>query len=128
MKAWIRAHLEALRLALRRLMAQPAGMLLSTAVIVAALFLPLAGYVAATNLAALGERIGSQARITMFLEQVLRGDPNVRGFEFVGRERALTDLSQRLGGGDLLSGLDANPLPDAFVVTPATNGAASSVA
>jgi cell division transport system permease protein len=139
-KAWIRAHLEALRLALRRLTAQPAGMLLSTAVIVAALFLPLAGYVAATNLAALGERVGSQARITMFLaasagetdrngvEQALRGDPNVSRFEFVGRERALTDLSRRVGGGDLLSGLDVNPLPDAFVVTPAGNGAATSLA
>lgn len=140
MKAWIRAHLEALRLALHRLTAQPAGMLLSTAVIVAALFLPLAGYVAATNLAALGERVGSQARMTVFLaasagatdrsgvEQALRADPDVRRFEFIGREQALTDLSRRLGGGDLLSGLDANPLPDVFVITPAERGLATRLA
>ena len=140
MRAWIHAHLEALWLALRRSTAQPAGMLLSTAVIVAALFLPLAGYVVATNLAALGERVGSQARITVFLaadakestrgaiERVLRGDPVVRRFEFVGREQALADLSRRLGGGELLSGLDANPLPDAFVLTLAVDEGANVLA
>jgi cell division transport system permease protein len=139
-KAWIHAHLEALRLALRRLTAQPAGMLLSTAVMVAALFLPLAGYVAATNLAALGERVGSQARITVFLaggareparagvEQLIRGDPSVRRAEFVGRDQALSELSRRLGGGELLSGLDANPLPDAFVITVAESADASAFA
>jgi len=138
MKGWMHAHFEALRVAVRRLTAHPAGMLLSTAVIVAALFLPLAGYLAVANLAAIGARIGSQARITVFLspsagererrsvEQAIATDPAVRRFEFVGREQALADLSRRLGGADVLSGLDSNPLPDAFVVSPAETGLAGS--
>jgi len=138
MKGWMHAHFEALRVAVRRLTAHPAGMLLSTAVIVAALFLPLAGYLAVANLAAIGARIGSQARITVFLspsagererrsvEQAIATDPAVHRFEFVGREQALADLSRRLGGADVLSGLDSNPLPDAFVVSPAETGLAGS--
>lgn len=126
---WLSLHLRALALALRRLARQPLGTLLSALVVGIALSLPAAGYVLLDNVAALARGVSGTPEISIFMvqeagaaelgavERQLRGDPAVASYRLVSREEALRQLEQS-GLGDVLGGLPANPLPDAFVVTP----------
>jgi cell division transport system permease protein len=125
-RAWLRQHRQALRLALRRL---AGGGALSALVIGIALALPAGGYALLDSLAGLATRASFDPQITVFLksdlkrpeaqalERPLRADRRVAKLRFVSREQALKDLNAVQGLSDVTAALGQNPLPDAYVVT-----------
>ena len=130
MSIWIAQHLRALRDALRRLAAAPLNSLLSLLVIGVALTLPTAGWLTLDNLRKLtGDTPGVQ-QISVFLaleagkreftdiDSRLK-DVKAGSWRFVPREEALKRLQATEGMAEIIASLPRNPLPDAFVVTPA---------
>jgi cell division transport system permease protein len=129
MKAWLNHHGHSLRLAARRLVGAPVATLLNILVIGIALSLPIGLYVALGNLQRLAGQAPQDPEITVFLKaetnesgarklmERLRTTPNVAGTRFISREDGLKSLEQG-GMGDLLAGLEGNPLPHALSVRP----------
>lgn len=130
MSAWFAQHLTALRDALRRLLAMPLNTLLSLLVIGVALTLPTAGWLTIENLRKLtGDTPGVQ-QISIFLAlNASQGDvgeiesrlqqASAGSWRFVPRAEALKRLQEAEGMAEIIGSLPKNPLPDAFVVTPA---------
>lgn len=130
MTNWLYLHARAFAQAVRRLAAQPLGTLLSALVVGIALSLPAAGYLLLDNVASLARGVSGTPEISVFLtrdaseadvaaiERRLRGDALLAGYRYVPKDEALREL-ERSGLGDVLGALTANPLPDAFIVTPA---------
>lgn len=128
MSNWFYLHGRAIALAIRRLAGQPLGTLLSALVMGIALSLPAGGYLLLDNIASLARGVSGTPEISVFLdndagqadagaiETRLKAEPRLASFRFVSRDQALHQL-ERTGLGDVLGGLTANPLPDAFVVT-----------
>jgi len=128
MRNWIYLHFRAFVHALKRLVGQPFGTLLSALVMGIALTLPAGGYVLLDNVSALARGVSGTPEISIFLDndadsaridaikQHLENEPRLAGFRFVSRDEALKQL-QNSGLADVLNGIDANPLPDAFIVT-----------
>src|SRR4051812_49012263 len=126
MRAWLRQHRQALRLALRRL---AGGGALSALVIGIALALPAGGYALLDSLAGLATRASFDPQISIFLksdlkrteaqalERPLRADRRVAKLRFISREEALKELNAVQGLSDVTAALGQNPLPDAYVVT-----------
>jgi cell division transport system permease protein len=126
----LRQHLAVLRSVLRRMFASKLGGLLNILVIGIALSLPAGMYVLLQNTQGLVAQLSGTPQISLFLAmdaktddiESLRGrlsaHPAVAQTEFVAREQALEQLKQRTGLTDVIGGLERNPLPDAFVVTP----------
>ncbi|MDX5363731.1 MAG: permease-like cell division protein FtsX [Pseudazoarcus pumilus] len=130
MKNWLYLHSHAIGIAVRRLLRQPVGTLLSALVVGIALSLPAAGYLLLDNVASLARGVSGSPELSIFLsneasradiaamDKRLGTDGDVASYVFVSRDEAMRQL-ERSGLGDVLGGLAANPLPDAFVVTPA---------
>jgi cell division transport system permease protein len=124
---WFYLHLRALAHALRRLVAQPLGTLLSALVVGIALSLPGGGYLLLDNVGSLARGVSGTPEISLFLamdagaaeiaaiEQRLKGENELASYRFVPRDEGLRQL-EAAGLGDVLGGLKANPLPDAFVL------------
>lgn len=124
---WFYLHLRALGHALRRLVAQPLGTLLSALVVGIALSLPGGGYLLLDNVGSLARGVSGTPEISLFLamdagaaeiaaiEQRLKGENELASYRFVPRDEGLRQL-EAAGLGDVLGGLKANPLPDAFVL------------
>jgi cell division transport system permease protein len=126
MRNWLYLHARALAHALRRLAGQPFGTLLSALVMGIALALPAGGYVFLDNIATLARGVSGKPEISLFLNNEadsdairrnLQEEPQLAGFRFDPRDEALKQLGEKIGLGDVLGGIAANPLPDAFVIT-----------
>lgn len=129
MMNWFYLHGSAIAHALRRLAGQPLGTLLSALVVGIALSLPGGGYLLLDNVASLARGVSGAPEISVFLDmgagaadvalikRRLKAEPALASYRYVPREEALQQL-QRGGLGDVLGGLSANPLPDAFVAAP----------
>ncbi|MDR2881430.1 MAG: permease-like cell division protein FtsX [Azoarcus sp.] len=125
---WLYLHFRAFVLALKRLGKQPFGTLLSALVMGIALALPAGGYVLLDNVSALARGVSGAPEISIFLNndvdfaqieavrRNLENVPHLADFRFVSRDEALKQLEES-GLGDVLGGIPANPLPDAFIVT-----------
>lgn len=123
-------HLGVLRAVLRRMFASPLAGFLNILVIGIALSLPAGMYMLLQNAQGLVAQLSGTPQISLFLNmdaktedidrlhKQLSQHPAVAGVEFVARARALEQLKQSTGLSDLISGLEQNPLPDAFVVHP----------
>lgn len=129
---WLTAHLHALRDSWRRLTDNPAASLLNVAIIGIALSLPLGGYVLLESARPLTGLHANAAEISLFLQDRadvprlqarLQALPQVKQVQFVPRDQALARLRTGSGMEDLLDALPHNPLPDAFILTPATTDA-----
>ncbi|MDR2688225.1 MAG: ABC transporter permease [Azoarcus sp.] len=59
---------------------------------------------------------GDDDKLASAIEQRLQAETELASFRFVPRDEALRQL-ERSGLGDVLGGLAANPLPDAFIIT-----------
>ena len=123
MSAWIRQHLLAIQLALKKLS------LLNALVIGIALSLPAGGYALVESLRPAGASLALEPRISLFLGPQakraeaealgarLRADRRIASVRFVPREEALKEMSSVQGLSEVIGALGRNPLPDAFVVT-----------
>jgi len=131
MRAWFYQHRKALSHALGRLAMQPLGTLLSALVVGIALALPAGGFVMVDNVGSLARGVTGSPEISLYLsldasaedvariEAGLRDSTELTGIQFVDRDQALKQLADN-GLGDVLDGLPGNPLPHAFIVTPAS--------
>jgi cell division transport system permease protein len=127
---WLWLHWRAFVQACGRLAAQPLGTLLSALVVGIALSLPAGGYLVLDNVAGLARGVSGAPEISVFMapdvtdsdvagiERRLKAETRLARYRFVSRDDALAQLAAS-GLGDVLGGLDANPLPHAFVLVPA---------
>ncbi len=128
MKSWLRQHRRSAGDAVARMGAQPAATLAAAAVMALAVLLPLLGSAIVQAARQLSGGIDRDATITLYLavsatEEIarqvgaqLKSNPAAASVEFLPKAKALEDLKSRDAWRDLLDGLEANPLPDAFAV------------
>lgn len=129
MRVWLTHHLEAARLALRRLTAAPLNSLLSLLAIGIALALPAGGQMLLANARHLAGTTSAVPQISVFMaanadrraateiESRLAKYGGVKLVQFLSREDTLARMKSSPGLRDVIEALPANPFPDAFVVT-----------
>lgn len=137
MSAWLRQHWQAFRGAARKLAEQRMASLLNAIVIGIALALPVGGFALLANLQALSARFTLEPQISAFMAgdakpadseavgRKLKLDTRIASVRYVPRDEALKSLQRTEGFAEIISALERNPLPDAFVLrvrdaTPAT--------
>lgn len=130
MMAWLAHHRQALANTLARMGKTPFATLFALIAIGVALSLPVGLFVLLGNLTRLADHLPAQLEISVFMQQDagnaaitamrqrLEARSDLSEFRFVPRATALADLSRQAGISDLTAGLDNNPLPDAWVLTP----------
>ena len=138
MIGWLRGHGYACADTLVRLARAPASALFNILVVGIALALPLIGFTLLASLQPLTGQLTGEAEISVFLtldtsrEQAqtlgprLRALPGVLEARLVTREEALTRLKAQAGMAEVLAALDANPLPDAWVLRLSAASGASA--
>ncbi|MFT4173598.1 MAG: permease-like cell division protein FtsX [Rhodocyclaceae bacterium] len=129
----LHAHRFAFVRAARRLTGRPLTALLSGLVIAIALALPALGYTLIDNLASLARGVSGKPEISVFLRtdaderavamlrSKMQSDTRIAAVRFVPKDQALKQLAQRGGFADIAQTLPENPLPDAFVLEPASD-------
>jgi cell division transport system permease protein len=137
MRAWLNTHTQALTRALLRMRAQPLATALSIAVIAIAILLPLALYIVFANVTNAASRLNTAPNVNVYLaltatdaeakdtEKKIRAQGNAASVAFIPRETALAEMKKRANLGDLLAGIDSNPLPHAFAIKPTSTDAAT---
>ena len=137
MSTWLRQHGQTLVLTLKRLAGNPFATLLNIMVIGIALALPLGGYMLLQNLGGVAGQVAGRQQISLFLardadktdiaalEARLKQIPGVRALRYISREQALEELKQTGNLSDVVTALQSNPLPDAFVLE--TGGSAAEL-
>lgn len=132
MKHFLYLHLLSARQALVKILRQPFGSLLSLLMLSVALALPLVLYLGVESTQTWVGKLTATPQISLFMElsaedadlaavkSSLASNPKVKSVSFVSKAEALAGLEKRNGLDGLATGLDSNPLPDAFVVTPVT--------
>ena len=137
MRSWLRQHRQALAAALGKIGAQKAATALNALVIGIALSLPAGGYALLGGLRAATAGAALEPQLSLFLRPDatradaealgarLKGDPRLRGLRFVPREQALKELQASEGLAEVVAALGRNPLPDAFVLRPASTDPAA---
>ncbi|MYN14044.1 FtsX-like permease family protein [Pusillimonas sp. TS35] len=142
MKRWVRQHRYAIRVALRRLLAQPFSSLSNIMVISLALAIPILAASVLISVEPLARAIPVNPEITLFLDpqapasqadklaaQLRTDHASVVGSaRVVTRAQALGRLKDNPAWRDALAVLPGNPLPDAVVVTLADTADSSGVA
>jgi cell division transport system permease protein len=134
---WLRHHWQTFSLTLARLAGNPLATLLNVMVIGVALALPLGGYLLLQNLGSVTRQVTGNPQVSLFLspeagkldiealEARLKQIPGVRAVRFIPREQALEGLKRSENMADVIATLQANPLPDAFVLE--TGGSATEL-
>lgn len=129
----LHSHSLALSHSMRRLGRRPLTTLLSALVIAIALTLPALGYVLIDNLAGLARGVSGKPEISVFLKtdasanavallrSRLQSDTRITALRYISKDEALKRLAERGGFADVASALPENPLPDAFVLEPASD-------
>ena len=137
MRVLARHQRDALFRAMRRFAQAPLISLVSVLVIAVTLALPVGLYLVLANLNGIAGRINAEPQISVFLsveagnqdvqavESSLRANPAIARFKFISRDDALAEMRAATGLGDVLEGLDKNPLPHAFVVRGKANDPAA---
>ena len=132
-------HFEAAKNAVRQLFKQPLATLLILVMLAIAMSLPLALYLGVQSSQAVLGKLNESPQITLYMEQnadeadsavvkeLLAADKRIEKSEFIGKAQGLSELQTSMGGQDIVSMLDSNPLPDAFVVSPKPGGTPSEM-
>ena len=132
-------HFEAAKNAVRQLFKQPLATLLILVMLAIAMSLPLALYLGVQSSQALLGKLNESPQITLYMEQnadeadsavvkeLLAADKRIEKSEFIGKAQGLSELQTSMGEQDIVSMLDSNPLPDAFVVSPKPGGTPSEM-
>jgi len=128
--SWLRAQLTALRTALFRFWHTPLVSLFTFVAIGVAISLPASLYLVLANLDRLAGRLPVKPELSLYvsvdasqdqakqLRQALTGRKDLNNARYVSRDTALKSLAETGGLSDITAGLDGNPLPDAWVLTP----------
>ncbi|APG03387.1 cell division protein [Luteibacter rhizovicinus DSM 16549] len=128
--AWREHHMWSLSISLRRLGARPLGTLLTVAVMGVALALPLAFYLLLGNVQRMGDALGRNQSISVFMKpgqtgamadiaaSALRGRPEVAEIVVRTPKDGLDELAEVQGFSGSLQSLDVNPLPYVLSVQP----------
>jgi cell division transport system permease protein len=137
MRSWLASHAQAMARAWQRMRAQPLGTALSMLVIAIAIMLPLGLYMVFANVSNAASRLNTEPNVNVYLalsatdadvktiEQKLRSNTNSGAVTFIARDAALADMKARANLGDLLAGIETNPLPHAFAIKPKSTDTAS---
>ena len=132
-------HFEAAKNAVRQLFKQPLATLLILVMLAIAMSLPLALYLGVQSSQAVLGKLNESPQITLYMEQnadeadsavvkeLLAADKRIEKSEFIGKAQGLSELQTSMGEQDIVSMLDSNPLPDAFVVSPRPGGTPSEM-
>ena len=132
-------HFEAAKNAVRQLFKQPLATLLILVLLAIAMSLPLALYLGVQSSQAVLGKLNESPQITLYMEQnadeadssvvkeLLAADKRIEKSEFIGKAQGLSELQTSMGEQDIVSMLDSNPLPDAFVVSPKPGGTPSEM-
>lgn len=132
-------HFEAAKNAVRQLFKQPLATLLILVMLAIAMSLPLALYLGVQSSQAVLGKLNESPQITLYMEQnadeadsavvkeLLAADRRIEKSEFIGKAQGLSELQTSMGEQDIVSMLDSNPLPDAFVVSPKPGGTPSEM-
>jgi cell division transport system permease protein len=128
---WLRAHVTALKTALCRFWRTPLVSLFTLIAIGVAIGLPASLYLGLANLDRLAGHLPTRPEVSLYLsneasqdqlsqlKQALAGRKDLDNARFVSRDAALRSLAESGGLSDVTAGLEDNPLPDAWVLTPA---------
>ena len=132
MNSYLSLHTEAALSALKSLFRQPVATLLILLMLAIAMTLPLALYLGVQSSQQVLGKLNEAPKITLYMElsadsvdtlaveNLLKEDSRIGTLAFVDKQTGLAELQQSMGGQDLVSMLDENPLPDVFVITPKT--------
>ena len=128
MMAWLRLHGMAFGATVGKLARTPVASLLNILVIGVALALPTGAYTLVINMKDAARGVSSEPEVSIFLaleakkddaseiEERLKREPAVAKVTFKSREAAFAELKASPALGDVLTALNQNPLPDAFIV------------
>ncbi len=128
MMAWLRLHAMAFLASSARLARTPFASLLNILVIGVALALPAGAYTLLLNLTDAARGVSSDPEVSIFLtldakkddiadiERRIKSEAGVARATFKSRETAFAELKTSPALGDVLTALNQNPLPDAFIV------------
>lgn len=123
-------HRMTLQTSFAKLLREPVQTLLTVVVIAIALTLPTALYISVENIRQLSGGVESSAQISVFLKKGARSSAieglgeqlaklsGVALVTYVSAEAALEEFNTLSGFGSALQHLDANPLPETFLVQP----------
>lgn len=129
MNSWLTQHTQAFRLILSRFKTNLFSTIFISLAIAVSLALPVILYLVIHSFSSLTDSIKTESHISVFLAQdidattrdsihnTLASNTWINSFRFVSKEDALKQLSSS-SNQNVLSGLDNNPLPDAFFVEP----------
>ncbi|MBW8823427.1 MAG: ABC transporter permease [Xanthomonadales bacterium] len=127
---WIDHHLYSLMASLGRVLRKPFASLLTIAVIALAFTLPLGLWLVLQNVERFTGDVQRSREISVFLKQdtpvdraralaeEVRARPDVGNVVWKTPDEGLAELRKSSTLGDVLDGLDGNPLPNVLVVTP----------
>lgn len=132
LRGWLLHHREMAAEAWRRFMAAPLSSAMTSLVIAIALALPAALYVGLANFQQAVAGWDGQPQISVFMDKrarpqalqqfagQLEADPLVSEVQEISPEQALAEFEAQSGFGDVLDGLQENPLPTVFLLRPAS--------
>lgn len=126
---YISLHVESARTALKQLLRQPVGTLLTLLMLAIAMTLPLFLYLGVQSGQSVLGKLNESPQITVYMEtaaaktdvqtlkSLLERDTRLEKIRFISKQEGLEELQSNLDQ-NLVSMLDENPLPDVFIVTP----------
>ena len=126
---YVSLHVESARTALKQLLRQPVGTLLTLLMLAVAMTLPLFMYLGIQSGQSVLGKLNESPQITLYMEtdaskadsdtvrNLLERDARLNKIRFISKQEGLEELQSNLDQ-NLVSMLDGNPLPDAFIVTP----------
>ncbi len=132
MKHWVNQQHMALQLVMGRMRRNLVAASIMFAVIGVTLCLPGTLYMVVENLNRLAGNMQGDPQISLFLnldidggtlqqlEQQLESHPDIASHRFVSRETAWLEMQQKQEINAIAAGLEDNPLPDAYFITPAS--------
>ncbi len=138
--SWREHHGWSAAASLRRLAGRPVGTLLTVAVMGLALALPLAFWLLLGNVQKLGDALGQQQAVSVFLQPgqgssvaqlmatQLRERPEVAEVRLKTPQQGMDELAKMQGFSGALHALDNNPLPYVLEVQPKPGAGADAVA
>ncbi|MBR6026499.1 MAG: permease-like cell division protein FtsX [Neisseriaceae bacterium] len=137
MNHWFSLNIAAAQQAFRRLFKQPIGTLLILLMLGIAITLPLVLHLGVQSTQQFLGTISSKPQITLYMDlnadnvdvesthKTLSNDKRIEQVTMIGKESAIVEMQRLLGDNDILTILENNPLPDAFVVTVRSNDPAA---